>query len=111
MGPNEGLAAHSEITLQLAQKEHEEHMEGMDEAAQEMSRRPLIIKAYALDDANAPSGSNVKTVHFVRHGQGFHNLMADLYKEAGRNWVQVRNLFVMYISCEWFIWVRNWERF
>jgi hypothetical protein len=64
-------------------------MEGMDEAAAQMSQCPLIVKAYALDDPSAPTGDNVKTVHFVRHGQGFHNLMADLAKKAGQTWVQV----------------------
>jgi hypothetical protein len=56
-----------------------------------MSKRPLIVKAYALDDPNAPiTGNNVKAVHFVRHGQGFHNLMADIASKAGRTWVKVR---------------------
>ena len=87
-------AAHDQVTLDLAKKECAEHMEGMDEAALEMSKRPLIVKAYPLDDPNAPSGSNVKTVHFVRHGQGFHNLMADLASAEGRKWVQVRNVLV-----------------
>lgn len=82
----------SEITLQLARKEHAEHMEGMDEAAANVIKRPLIIKAYALDDPNAPTGENVKTCHFVRHGQGFHNLMADVARSQGRTWVSVSSL-------------------
>lgn len=82
--------AHSDVTLALAQKEHAEHMEGMDEAKQAMTARPLIVKAFKLDDPDAPTGENTKVVHFVRHGQGFHNLMADLAKQAGRTWVQVR---------------------
>jgi broad specificity phosphatase PhoE len=81
--------AQSEITLQLAKKEHAEHMEGMDEAAANMIKRPLIVNAYALDDPNAPTGENVKTCHFVRHGQGFHNLMADVATSQGRTWVPV----------------------
>ena len=84
--------AQSEITLQLAKKEHAEHMEGMDEAAANMIKRPLIVKAYALDDPNAPTGENVKTCHFVRHGQGFHNLMADVATSQGRTWVSVSSL-------------------
>ena len=87
-------AAHNQVTLDLAKKECAEHMEGMGEAASEMSKRSLIIKAYSLDDPNGPavgvSDKNVKIVHFVRHGQGFHNLMADLAKAEGREWVQVR---------------------
>jgi hypothetical protein len=86
---NSSETAQSDITLQLAKKEHAEHMEGMDEAAANMIKRPLIIKAYALDDPNAPTGENVKTCHFVRHGQGFHNLMADVATSQGRTWVPV----------------------
>lgn len=81
--------AHNSVTLALAKQERAEHMEGMSEAADAMSQNSLIVKAYALDDPNAPTGKNVKTVHFVRHGQGFHNLMADIAKKAGQAWVRV----------------------
>jgi len=30
-----------------------------------------------------------QVIHFVRHGQGFHNLMADMYKARGIEWEQV----------------------
>ena len=89
MSPKEDLTEHSQVTLDLAKQEHAEHMEGMDEAAEAMKQRSLKIKAFALDDPNAPTDGNVKTVHFVRHGQGFHNLMADLAKKNGVTWVQV----------------------
>lgn len=82
-----GSAAHDEVTLALAKIEHAEHMEGMDEAIAEMKKKPLLVKAYSLDDSNAPTGDDVKVVHFVRHGQGFHNLMADIAKKGGRKWV------------------------
>jgi hypothetical protein len=81
-------AAHSEATLALAEKESAEHMHGMAELYEEMRKRPLIVKAYAMDDANAPA--DAMTVHFVRHGQGFHNLMADIASAAGTKWTQVR---------------------
>jgi len=86
---SEGDAAHSAVTLALAQKESLEHLIGMQDLYDMMRDRPLIVKAYAVDDPQAPSvsKSNVKVVHFVRHGQGFHNLMADLAKAAGREWV------------------------
>jgi hypothetical protein len=90
-------AAQSEITLQLAKKEHAEHMEAMDEAAANMIKRPLIVKAYALDDPNAPTGDNVKTCHFVRHGQGFHNLMADMATSQGRTWAPVSRVSVLQV--------------
>lgn len=88
-------ASHSEATLALAKKESAEHLHGMKGLYDDMRKRPLIVKAYALDDANAPA--DAKIVHFVRHGQGFHNLMADIASSQGREWVQVgcRLAFVM----------------
>jgi broad specificity phosphatase PhoE len=86
-------AAHSAVTLELAKKESTEHMHGMQEVYDAMRNSDMIVKAYALDDPNAPANNdpNVKIVHFVRHGQGFHNLMADLARAAGRDWVQFTN--------------------
>jgi broad specificity phosphatase PhoE len=88
-----GATAHSAVTLELAKKESTEHRHGMQELYDIMRERDLIVKAYALDDPNAPANdaANVKVVHFVRHGQGFHNLMADLARAAGRDWVQFTN--------------------
>jgi broad specificity phosphatase PhoE len=89
------LSAHSDVTLALAQKESAEHMAGMKELYEAMRRRPLRVRAYTRDDPLAPPlGTNhgnqtaVKLVHFVRHGQGFHNLMADTFTTAGKQWTQ-----------------------
>jgi broad specificity phosphatase PhoE len=79
------VAEHSGLTLELAQKESAEHMKGMEEVYQALRSRPMTIKAYSLDDPQAPE--TCKTVHFVRHGQGFHNLLADLARAwAGADW-------------------------
>ena len=82
---------HNSITLELAKKESAEHLnQAMRDLYLSMRSRPLTVKAYAHDDPNAPEvgGTNAKMVHFVRHGQGFHNLLADLAKEDGREWEQ-----------------------
>lgn len=84
-------AGHHAVTLELAKKESAEHLnQAMLELYASMRKRPLTVKAYALGDANAPKvgGKNVKVVHFVRHGQGFHNLLADLAMQDGREWEQ-----------------------
>jgi broad specificity phosphatase PhoE len=91
MTSGNGSAAHSEATIALAQKESVEHLHGMSDLYEAMRNQPLKVRAYAMDDANAPTGPNVKTVHFVRHGQGFHNLMADLANASGRTWKQFTN--------------------
>jgi broad specificity phosphatase PhoE len=81
--------AHNAVTLDLASKESVEHMKGMREVYAEMRQRPLLIQAYLCDDAKAPASA--KTVHFVRHGQGFHNLLADLSSASGVQWKQFTN--------------------
>lgn len=84
-------AEHSDVTLALAKHEEAEHLEEMASAIAAMKEKPLVVQAYAMDDPSAPSleNYNVKCVHFVRHGQGFHNLMADMAKEQGRKWTNV----------------------
>lgn len=82
---------HSDVTLALAKKESAEHMVGMKELFEMMRHKRLRVKAYAMDDPEAPSpasNANVKVSHFVRHGQGFHNLMADMVTSHGRTWKQ-----------------------
>ena len=89
---NDTGTAQNEVTLALAQKESAEHMEGMQDLIDEMKNRKFQFHAYALDDPDCPiddGGKTVKTIHFVRHGQGFHNLMADIATLEGREWVQV----------------------
>jgi broad specificity phosphatase PhoE len=71
--------------------EHVEHLVGMEEIRKDILSRPIRVKVYSLDNPAAPSPTdaddkNVKIVHFVRHGQGFHNLMADVYRTSGRTW-------------------------
>jgi broad specificity phosphatase PhoE len=76
--------AQSATTLALAEKESAEHMFGMEECRATIQAKPLTIKAHALHDPSAPASCTV--VHFVRHGQGFHNLLADIHLEAGIEW-------------------------
>lgn len=48
------------------------------------------LRVYAAADGSVGSGTRQalaageKRVHFIRHGQGFHNLLADLYREMGK---------------------------
>ena len=89
--PTQPTTTHSDATLALAKKESAEHMHGMAELYESMQSRPLSIKALAWGHGDMlPPGDNDngKTVHFVRHGQGFHNLLADMACASGRTWTQ-----------------------
>ncbi len=86
-----------DITIQLAKIESSHHYHGMPELKSIMKTKPLQVKAFALDDPSAPQSythhsnsynKNVKIIHFVRHGQGFHNLLADIYRAQGKEWTQ-----------------------
>ena len=46
-------------------------------------------KLIVMPQKKRGKGRDSKTVHFLRHGQGFHNLMADLARAEGREWEQV----------------------
>ncbi|CAB9529608.1 mutase-like protein [Seminavis robusta] len=76
--------AESAKALEIDQKDMEEHMQGMPKVYASMRDRPLTVKAYAFDDPKAPVDAVV--VHFVRHGQGFHNLIASLFSCQGKEW-------------------------
>jgi broad specificity phosphatase PhoE len=90
------ISATTQIQPTMAKTEHEEHLEGMDEVRIEIFSRALRVKAWSIANNDAPQvpkgagydlrSNNVKIVHFVRHGQGFHNLMADVYRSSGRTW-------------------------
>ena len=79
-----GAAAHSAVTLALAKKDSAAHMHGMKELAETMRRKPLRIKAYDVDDPACCGSNSTKIVHFVRHGQGFHNVSQIIFVEYGR---------------------------
>jgi broad specificity phosphatase PhoE len=96
MTPKEpsSLVEHSEATLQLAAQEVQEHLEGMQECYEELRRYPLRFRAYAVDDVTSssqPRNPNSKILHLVRHGQGFHNLLADIAKSHGVQWTNFTN--------------------
>jgi broad specificity phosphatase PhoE len=88
--PNIERIEHDAVTLALAKKEKIHHFVGMDEVYEAMRLKPLRVTAYALNDPSAPS-ENVKICHFLRHGQGFHNLMADMFNAQGKVWTQFQN--------------------
>ncbi|CAJ1912452.1 unnamed protein product [Cylindrotheca closterium] len=73
--------------MATAKSEVAEHMEGMEDALAKMQSLPLKIKACWSTNPNAPTNKSTKTVHFVRHGQGFHNLAADIARKNGKTWI------------------------
>lgn len=82
---SQATTEHDAVTLDLAKKESAEHMAGMVELYESMRQRRMRVRALALDDNAADP---CKIVHLVRHGQGFHNLMADMAHQQGLEWKQ-----------------------
>jgi len=69
----------------LSEKETAEKIQGIVEPYPSLPEH-LHIKAYSIDDPSisTTANTNVKTVHFIRHGQGFHNLMRDFFTAVKR---------------------------
>ena len=65
-----------------------------DKVYKEFRKRPITIRAHSYEADALPvtpvDGTlrNIKMIHFIRHGQGFHNLLADLATESGVTWQQ-----------------------
>eukprot|EP00979_Chaetoceros_neogracilis_P008139 scaffold1798_cov273-Chaetoceros_neogracile.AAC.7 len=91
VAPTEAIS-HDLVTLALAKKESAHHYEGAEELFNTMRGKSLWVNAYAMDDPSAPplTDPNIKVCHFIRHGQGFHNLMADMYSSQGKEWTQFK---------------------
>ena len=89
--PSSDVAAHDAVTLALAQKESAEHLIGMDKLLEEFRSKPLTVQAFPVDQEIPKSPQDkaiIKTIHLIRHGQGFHNLLADRATAAGITWTQ-----------------------
>ena len=89
------LTDHSEITKALALKESREHLGPEMEALKlDMQSRATTISGSLLINSNPTTTTNncfntiKKTVHFIRHGQGFHNLLADMARASNKTWTQ-----------------------
>lgn len=72
--------------MATAKQETDDHMGGMEDAVANMQALPLKVNAFRPSNPNALTGENAKTVHFVRHGQGFHNLVAEIARKNGKTW-------------------------
>lgn len=89
-----------QVTLTLAELESSEHLRDMHKESipAAMTTKPLKVYAYAINDPSAQSlastvqsrnnNNDIKIVHFVRHGQAFHNFLADTYTVNGLKWKQ-----------------------
>lgn len=80
--PISGGALHSEAAKLTAKLEGEHHLEGLRNEGLLGLRRAVRITVRPLDGSTPKKGE--KVVHLIRHGQGFHNLFSDLWKEFGQ---------------------------
>jgi len=58
---------HDAITLELAKKESAEHLAGNGQLFEHMRLKPLLVRAYSMDDPDGPDATEdgVKVVHFA----------------------------------------------
>jgi len=88
--------SHNEVTLSLAKKESAEHIgKEMEEVYATMRNKKLVVRAVPIDQEessgiklDSKKSTVVKTVYFIRHGQGFHNFCADMFSADGKEWEQ-----------------------
>jgi len=81
--------AHSATTIALAAQEQKEHMtQAMQQLHADLTSRDIIVSAHSTPPAHSTTALCTKTVHFIRHGQGFHNLLADMARESNVTWTQ-----------------------
>mmetsp|Transcript_43355 Transcript_43355/g.139319 ORF Transcript_43355/g.139319 Transcript_43355/m.139319 type:complete len:292 (-) Transcript_43355:64-939(-) len=78
---------HSTQALETVRLEAELFTTRLEAAGAIGVKRPVCIRARAdAGSGRCPQqlGDGEQRLHLVRHGQGFHNLLADLYHELGR---------------------------
>lgn len=69
-------------SAELQKKGHEEHSKAALEAKAHYDR-PLIRARRLRTDESFRSDGSTKLVHFIRHGQGYHNLMGEYARMVG----------------------------
>jgi len=80
-------ALHDARSLESLRAETKLFRERLSSAGVMGAKRPLRISAslsIKADGELRPLSAGGKRVHFVRHGQGFHNLLSDMYREMGK---------------------------
>mmetsp|Transcript_8067 Transcript_8067/g.24115 ORF Transcript_8067/g.24115 Transcript_8067/m.24115 type:complete len:349 (+) Transcript_8067:112-1158(+) len=73
---------HSASAMATARIEGDQHYAELQRQGVLNIKRQIVIKGRTPD--GSPLEDNEKLVHLVRHGQGFHNLLGDLYRDFGR---------------------------
>jgi broad specificity phosphatase PhoE len=74
---------YSEAARKTAKIEGEQHRLHLEQDGVLGLHRPVRITAAAAT-SSAELEANQKIVHWVRHGQAFHNLFADVWRECGK---------------------------
>lgn len=77
-------SASEKLAAQTAAIEAKEHIKELACLKELVRHKPLTFKVWDEKKSNGRTlQSNEKIVHFVRHGQGFHNLFADHIRGLG----------------------------
>lgn len=62
--------------------EHAEHLDALKKLDAIDLKRPVIVRAMPLKSGS----TGEKILHLIRHGQGFHNLIATMYRNNDKTW-------------------------
>mmetsp|Transcript_5829 Transcript_5829/g.13898 ORF Transcript_5829/g.13898 Transcript_5829/m.13898 type:complete len:277 (+) Transcript_5829:75-905(+) len=74
---------HDEAAKKTAKIEGDAHREEMKQHGLLGLKRPIAISA-TPHTPGTPLAPGAKLLHCIRHGQGFHNLLADIFREFGK---------------------------
>lgn len=72
---------YSESAVATAKIEGAQHYEELEKQGVLSIARSVVIRGRAPD--GRPLKKNEKLLHLIRHGQGFHNLLGDVYRDFG----------------------------
>ena len=73
---------YSESAVATAKIEGAQHYEELEKQGVLSIARSVVIRGRAPD--GKPLKKNEKLLHLIRHGQGFHNLLGDVYATSRR---------------------------
>lgn len=76
--------AYSEAAIAQARKDGAAYLEELRRAGVVGTSRAVQVKGSKAGEGSLPVPKGAKILHLIRHGQGYHNLLGEIYQEMGR---------------------------